>query len=125
MTSNKTVFFIIGSLLIILGLFMLVPYGAQIFYKENSHSFFAAALITILIGVIFVLGNMQEEYQLNLKQTFMFSTFAWITVAFFGSIPFFLSNLTSYLIDDVDNVILGTITLNRIHNFDSFFVKNM
>ena len=93
MTSNKTVFFIIGSLLIILGLFMLVPYGVQIFYKENSHSFLSSSLITILIGVIFVLGNLQEQYQLNLKQTFLFSTFAWVSVAFFGSLPFVFSDL--------------------------------
>jgi trk system potassium uptake protein len=93
MTSNKTVFFIIGSLLIILGLFMLIPYGVQIFDEENSHSFLSSSFITILIGVIFVLGNLQEQYQLNLKQTFLFSTLAWIAVAFFGSIPFFLSGL--------------------------------
>jgi trk system potassium uptake protein len=93
MTSNKTVFFIVGFLLIILGLFMLIPYGTQIIYKENSHSFLSSSLITILIGVIFMLGNLQEEYQLNLKQTFLFSTFAWLTVAFFGSIPFVLSDL--------------------------------
>ena len=93
MASNKTVFFIIGSLLIILGFFMLIPYGVQIFYEENSHSFLSSSFITILIGVIFVLGNLQDQYQLNLKQTFLFSTFAWIAVAFFGSIPFFLSSL--------------------------------
>ncbi|MDC0426691.1 TrkH family potassium uptake protein [Pelagibacteraceae bacterium] len=93
MVSNKTVFFIIGFLLIILGFFMLVPYGAQIFFKENSHSFLSSSFITILIGIIFVLGNLQEQYQLNLKQTFLFSTLAWITVAFFGSIPFVLSSL--------------------------------
>ena len=93
MTSNKTVFFIIGTLLIILGFFMLIPYGVQIFYKENSHSFLSSAFITILIGVMFVLANLQEQYQLNLKQTFLFSTFTWIAVAIFGSIPFVLSNL--------------------------------
>jgi len=93
MTSNKTVFFIIGTLLIILGFFMLIPYGVQIFYKENSHSFLSSSFITILIGAMFVLANLQEKYQLNLKQTFLFSSFAWIAVAFFGSIPFILSNL--------------------------------
>ena len=57
MTSNKTVFFIIGTLLIILGLFMLVPYGVQIFYtSENSHSFLSSSFITILIGAIICAG---------------------------------------------------------------------
>jgi trk system potassium uptake protein TrkH len=93
MTSNKTVFFIIGTLLIILGFFMLIPYGVQIFYKENSHSFLSSSFITILIGTMFVLANFQEKYQLNLKQTFLFSTFTWIAVALFGSIPFVLSGL--------------------------------
>jgi trk system potassium uptake protein TrkH len=93
MASNKTVFFIIGTLLIILGLFMLVPYGVQIFYKEDSHSFLSSAFITIFIGVMFVLINLQEEYHLNLKQTFLFSAFSWIAVALFGSIPFILSDL--------------------------------
>ena len=93
MTSNKTVFFIIGTLLIILGFFMLIPYGVQIFYKENSHSFLSSSFITILIGAMFVLANLQEKYQLNLKQTFLFSTFTWIAVALFGSIPFVLSSL--------------------------------
>jgi trk system potassium uptake protein TrkH len=93
MTSNKTVFFIIGTLLIILGCFMLIPYGVQLFYKENSHSFLSSSFITILIGVLFVLANLQEKYQLNLKQTFLFSTFTWISVALFGSIPFILSDL--------------------------------
>ena len=93
MTSNKTIFFIIGTLLIILGFFMLIPYGVQIFYKENSHSFLSSSFITILIGTMFVLANLQEKYQLNLKQTFLFSTFTWLAVAFFGSIPFILSDL--------------------------------
>ena len=72
---------------------MLIPYGVQIFYEEDSHSFLSSSFITILIGVMFVLANLQEKYQLNLKQTFLFSTFTWIAVAIFGSIPFILSDL--------------------------------
>ena len=99
MTSNKTVFFVIGTLLIILGLFMLVPYWVQIVYKEDSHSFLSSSFITILIGTLFVLANLQEEYQLNLKQTFMFSTFAWIAIASFGALPFILSDINFSLSD--------------------------
>jgi len=93
MTSNKTVFFIIGTLLIILGLFMLIPYGVQIFYKEDSHSFLSSSFITILIGILFALANSQKQYQLNLKQTFLFSTFAWIAIACFGALPFILTDI--------------------------------
>ena len=110
MTSNKTVFFTIGTLLIILGLFMLVPYWVQIFYKENSHSFLSSSFITILIGVLLVLANLQKEYQLNLKQTFLFSTFAWIAIAGFGSIPFILSNLNFSFTDSFFESMSGITT---------------
>ena len=121
MTSNKTVFFIIGTLLIILGLFMLVPYWVQIFYKENSHSFLSSSFITILIGTLFVLANLQKEYQLNLKQTFLFSTFAWVAIAGFGSLPFILSDINFSLSDSFFESMSGITTTGStvITNLDT------
>jgi len=93
MASNKTVFFIIGILLVVLGIFMLVPYGVQLIYNENSSSFFSSSVITIFIGILTILTNLTKEKQLNLKQAFLFSSLAWISIAIFGSIPFILSSL--------------------------------
>ncbi|OUW48709.1 MAG: potassium transporter TrkH [Candidatus Pelagibacter sp. TMED196] len=93
MITNKTVFFVVGILLLILGIFMMIPYGIQILYKENSNSFFSSSIITIFIGILTVLATLKRDNQLNLQQAFLFSTLAWIGIAFFGSIPFFLSNL--------------------------------
>ncbi len=93
MAINKTVFFIIGVLLVILGAFMLIPYGVQIIYDENSHSFLSSAFITIFLGILFMLANLDQDYKLNLQQTFLFSSLAWTSIAFFGSIPFVLSTL--------------------------------
>ena len=72
MTSNKTVFFLIGVLLVVLGLSMLAPYSMQILYNENSHSFISSSFVTIFIGVLFILANLEKEFRLNLKQTFLF-----------------------------------------------------
>ncbi len=91
MSTNKTVFFMIGILLVLLGASMLVPYLVQLFYHENSHSFIASSFVTIFTGILFILANLEREYKLNLRQTFLFSTLAWVTVAFFGSLPFLLS----------------------------------
>ena len=91
MATNKTVFFMIGVLLVVLGFSMLVPYLVQIIYKENSHSFVASSFVTIFIGILFILSNLDKEFRLNLKQTFLFSTLAWTMVAVFGSLPFVLS----------------------------------
>ena len=93
MITNKTVFFVVGILLLILGIFMLIPYGIQILYNENSNSFFSSSVITIFIGILTILSTLKRDNQLNLQQAFLFSTLAWLSVAFFGSIPFFLSNL--------------------------------
>ena len=92
MATNKTVFFLIGILLIVLGASMLAPYFLQIYYKEGSHSFISASFVTIFIGVLFILANLEKDFKLNLKQTFLFSSLAWIMVATFGSLPFLLSN---------------------------------
>ena len=92
MTSNKTVFFLIGVLLIVLGLSMLAPYSMQILYKENSHSFISSSFVTIFIGILCVLANLEKDLKLNLRQTFLFSTLAWVMVAIFGSLPFLLSS---------------------------------
>ena len=94
MASNKTVFFLIGILLIVLGLSMLAPYSMQVIYKENSHSFISSSFVTIFIGILCILSNLEKEFRLNLRQTFLFSTLAWVTVAIFGSLPFILSNQT-------------------------------
>ena len=91
MTANKTVFFLIGILLIVLGVSMLAPYLMQIIFKEDSHSFISSSFVTIFIGILFVLANLEKEFKLNLRQTFLFSTLAWVMVAIFGSLPFVLS----------------------------------
>jgi len=74
MTTNKTVFFLIGVLLVVLGIFMLAPYFIQVFYDEKSHSFVSASFVTIFIGILFILNNLEEkEFRLNLRQTFLFN----------------------------------------------------
>ena len=91
MATNKTVFFLIGILLIVLGVSMLAPYAIQVILNEESHSFISASFITIFIGILFILANLEKEFKLNLRQTFLFSSMAWFTVAAFGSLPYLLS----------------------------------
>ena len=91
MATNKTVFFLIGILLVVLGSSMLAPYAIQVILNEKSHSFISASFVTIFIGVLFILANLEKEFKLNLRQTFLFSSLAWIMIAAFGSLPFLLS----------------------------------
>ena len=93
MASNKTVFFIIGALLVILGIFMLIPYVVQLLFAETGISFLSSAIITIFIGILIILINLKKDNQLNLQQAFLFTVLAWISIAFFGSLPFMFSSL--------------------------------
>ena len=68
MPASKTVFFIIGILLTILGLSMLVPYGLQVYYGEDSHSFVSSSFITIFIGALLSLSNIEKEYNIEIEK---------------------------------------------------------
>ena len=94
MSSNKTVFFLIGVLMTILGFSMLIPYVVQVLQQENSHSFIGSSFITIFIGILFILSNLERQFKLNLQQTFLFSALAWLLIAAFGSLPFLLSPIS-------------------------------
>ena len=43
------------------------------------------------MGSCLFYANFEKEFKLNLRQTFLFSTLAWLLVAIFGSLPFLLS----------------------------------
>ncbi len=93
MGSNKTVFFITGILIVILGISMMIPYAIQLIYGENSSSFLSSSIVTIFIGTLTILINLKKDNQLNLQQAFIFSVLAWVSIAIFGSLPFMLSSL--------------------------------
>ena len=93
MSNYKTVFFTLGILQIILGIFMLIPVITQFLYKEIDSSFFGASLVTIIFGTLFFLSNLDHEKKLNLQQAFLLTALSWLSVAIFGSLPFIFSNL--------------------------------
>ena len=93
MSNYKTVFFTLGILQIILGIFMLVPIIAQYIYGQLDSSFFGASIVTIVFGTLFFLSNLDHEKKLNLQQAFLLTALSWLSIAIFGSLPFMFSNL--------------------------------
>ena len=92
MSNYKTVFFTLGILQIILGIFMLIPVIAQFFYKETDSSFFGASIVTIIFGILFFLSNLDHDKKLNLQQAFLLTALSWLSIALFGSLPFVFSS---------------------------------
>ena len=93
MSNYKTVFFTLGILQIILGIFMLIPLIAQFFYEEIDSSFFGSSIVTIIFGTLFFLSNLDHDRKLNLQQAFLLTALSWLSIAIFGSLPFIFSSL--------------------------------
>ena len=93
MTNYKTVFFTLGILQIILGIFMLIPVIVQFVYNEIDSSFFGSSIITIIFGTLFFLSNLDHDKRLNLQQAFLLTALSWLSIAVFGSLPFVFSNV--------------------------------
>ncbi len=92
MSNYKTVFFTLGILQIILGIFMLIPVIVQFFYEEIDSSFFGASIVTIIFGTLFFLSNLDHDKKLNLQQAFLLTALSWLSIAIFGSLPFVFSS---------------------------------
>ena len=93
MTNYKTVFFTLGILQIILGIFMLIPVIVQFVYNEMDSSFFGSSIMTIIFGTLFFLSNLDHDKKLNLQQAFLLTALSWLSIAIFGSLPFVFSNV--------------------------------
>ena len=93
MSNYKTVFFTLGVLQIILGVFMFIPIIFQFIYSEIDSSFFGASIVTIIFGTLFFLSNLDHDKKLTLQQAFLLTALSWLSIAIFGSLPFVFSDL--------------------------------
>ena len=93
MSNYKTVFYTLGILQIILGVFMIIPIFFQFIYSEIDSSFFGASIVTIIFGILFFLSNLDHEKKLTFQQAFLLTALSWLSIAIFGSLPFIFSDL--------------------------------
>ena len=93
MYNYKTVFYTLGTLQIILGVFMLIPVIVQLIFNELDSGFVSASIITIVFGVLFFLSNLDHDKNIDLPQAFILTALSWLSIAIFGSLPFVFSKL--------------------------------
>ena len=100
---------------------MLIPFFFQFIYEENNIIFLSSASVTVFIGILLVLTNLEENRKLNLQQAFLLTTLSWLSIAIFGSIPFLLSGLNLSLVDSFFESMSGITTTGStiITNLDS------
>ena len=92
---------LIGLLLCTLSGFMLLPGLIDFALGDNDWAaFLISSFITLFVGAGLYLssrGNKSEH--LELRQAFLLTNSAWISISIFGSLPFLFSNLNLSLID--------------------------
>ena len=110
MSNYKTVFFTLGVLQIILGIFMIIPIIIQNVYGEFDSSFVIASITTLVFGVLFVISNLDYDKKINLHQAFLLTSLSWITIAIFGALPLFFSKLNLSFTDSFFESMSGITT---------------
>ena len=89
------IIYLIGMLLCILSIFMMLPAFVDWFYgSSNWPAFVGSSMATLFVGSILFLSNKGSATEhLELRQAFLLTNSAWISIALFGSLPFLLSDI--------------------------------
>ena len=86
---------ILSILIMPLSGFMIISGLVDLLYNdENLINFFSSAIITFFVGMsVFLATKGNEDQNIDLRQAFVLTTISWITIAFFGALPFYLSDI--------------------------------
>ncbi len=89
----------LGWILLFEAAFFLIPMLTAAIYLESAFfSFLWSALICLAIGGIFVIRK-PKNTTIYAREGFIIVSLSWITLSFFGAIPFMLSGCTEQFID--------------------------
>ena len=89
------IFHIVSILIMPLSGFMIISGFVDLVYNDkNWINFFISAIITFFVGMsVFLATNGNKNQNIDLRQAFVLTTMSWITIAFFGALPFYLSDI--------------------------------
>jgi trk system potassium uptake protein TrkH len=98
----------IGSLLIMNAIFLTIPLGFSIYYKEEDlFAFVFALLINLgLGGSMLLYGKNQNIADINRKDGFLIVTTGWLALSIFGALPYVFSGT----FDSQSDIIFETIS---------------
>ncbi|WP_350336128.1 TrkH family potassium uptake protein [Coralliovum pocilloporae] len=111
MIDPRPITLIVGALTTGLGAAMLAPALLDILLG-NPHwqVFVASSLFTMLTGSMLFLSAQGSAGQMNLRQAFIMTVAAWVSLVGFGAIPFYLSGVVPSITDAVFESMSGLTT---------------
>ena len=89
---------------------MIVPISFQLIYNEFDSTFIISGIITITFGILFFLSNIDHLKSINTQQAFLLTALSWLSIAIFGSLPFFFSDLNLSITDSFFESMSGITT---------------
>lgn len=107
----QPILFMIGLILAILGLGMLIPIAVY-FGSDTADlpAFGISAVITLGCGLALIRGFRRERLELGLRQMFLLTAMAWVTLSAFASLPLIFSHTDLSLTDAVFESVSGITT---------------
>lgn len=97
----KTVFNIVGIILIILSIFMLLPVGVSIInHSSDLTALVLSFFLTFFSGTVILAITKQYRHEdLMYREAFMTVTLSWLSVSFFGCLPYIFTGSVSSFTD--------------------------
>ena len=92
MMDYRPIFLVIGILLCALALSMIVPAVVDAFAGNPDWQIFAISSgVTLFVGGAMTLTSRAGNMHLSVRQAFVMTTFSWLALTLFASIPFVFS----------------------------------
>ncbi|WP_225889742.1 TrkH family potassium uptake protein [Indioceanicola profundi] len=90
----RPIFYVIGWLILVLAVAMQVPMILDLAVGSEDWQVFAvSSALCLFFGVLLALTNRARQISLNLRQTFVLTTLAWVVTCLFSALPFMFSSL--------------------------------
>lgn len=112
MFDLRPVGYVLGLLVLTLGVTMVVPLGADV-WAGNGHwgAFAESAAVTIVTGMLLTLACANGVTQgLSIQQTFFLTTGVWLVLPLFGALPFIFGDPDARVVDAVFEAMSGLTT---------------
>ena len=96
--NYKIIFYLMGLLIVVNGGFMLLSSTISFYYKDGvGNQMVIAGIVTILIGVIFMLSTKNHRKDLQKRDGYIIVTFGWIFMSLTGTLPYiFTGSIPSF-----------------------------
>lgn len=112
MFDLRPVGYVLGLLVLTLGLTMVIPLMADV-WAGNGHwgAFAEFAVVTVATGALLTLACANGLSRgLSVQQTFFLTTGVWLILPIFGALPFMLGDLQARLVDAIFEAMSGFTT---------------